>query len=452
MWRLGIAILLLGIAGLGAGFTFAHGDQTHAFITAPVERGVVASLVNATGSLQAQQTVEVSSQLSGQVAKVFVNFNDVVKTGQPLAQLDQEPFFARVNEASAALKMAAAMANLQKATVERAKFSVLNAHSDQSLAEALAAAAQAKQKEAERELERKTKLARTGSGSERDLSQALAARDTGAADLRASLEQIKMKAQAVQIAGADVRIAEANFENAEAVIEQRQAALDQAELDVKHTVLRSPIDGVIISRNVDPGQTIAVSLEAKTLFLIANNLDAMEVHGRIDEADIGRLKAGQAARFTVDAYPDRTFTGNVLQIRKASEVVQNVVTYTVIVSAANPDHLLLPNMTAELRIVVSDTGETLKIPNQALRFQPNATDEVPQPRVQDASESAPGTSSAVWIVGTDGRPQSISVQVGLGDDNHTQLLDGPLAEGQRLIVGVSNSQADLRFLGIRMGF
>jgi HlyD family secretion protein len=451
MWREDVAILLLAIAGFGAGFTFSNANQAQTFITAPVERGVVASVVNATGALQAQQTVDVSSQLSGQVAKVFVNFNDVVKVGQPLAQLDQEPFVARVNEAKAALKMATATANLQKATVERARLSVLNAHSDQCLAEALAAAAQAKQKEADREVERKTTLARTGSGSERDLSQAIAARDTGAADLRATLEQIKMKAQAIQIAEADVRIAEANFENAEAVIEQRQAALDQAELDVKHTVLSSPIDGVIISRNVDPGQTIAVSLEARTLFLIANDLDSMEIHGRIDEADIGSLKVGQTARFTVDAYPDRTFTGNVLQIRKASEVWQNVVTYTVIVSAANPDHLLLPNMTAELRIVVSDAGETLKIPNQALRFRPNATDEAAETREQDASESSSGPAT-VWELGNDGQPKSISVQVGLSDDNNTQLLEGPLAEGQPLIVGVSNSQAHPRFLGIRMGF
>jgi HlyD family secretion protein len=451
MWRLVIAILLLGIAGLGAGFTFSP-NQDHSFITAPVERGVVASVVNATGALQAQQTVDVSSQLSGQVAKVLVDFNDVVKAGQPLAQLDQEPFVVRVNEARAALKMATATANLQKATVERAKLSVLNAHSDQSLAEALAAAAQAKQKEAERELDRKTKLARTGSGSERDLSQALAARDTGAADLRATLEQITMKAQAVQIAEADVRIAEANLENAEAVIEQRQAALDQAELDVKHTVLRSPIDGVIISRKVDPGQTIAVSLEARTLFLIANDLDSMEVHGRIDEADIGSLRVGQTARFTVDAYAERTFTGHVLQIRKASEVWQNVVTYTVIVSAANPEHLLLPNMTAELRIVVSNTGETLKIPNQALRFRPDATDEDPKSGNQDKPESSPGTSATVWVVGNDDRPRSISVQVGVSDDNNTQLLRGPLTEGQPLIVGISNTQAHSRFLGIRMGF
>ncbi|MGA7011735.1 MAG: efflux RND transporter periplasmic adaptor subunit, partial [Pseudolabrys sp.] len=265
--------------------------------------------MSATGTLEAQTTVYISSQLSGQIAEVYVDFNDVVKAGQPLARLDQESFLAQVNEARADLKMATATVNLQQATVERAKLTVITARSEQRSAEAQAAAAQARQKETEKELERKTKLARTGSGSERDLSQALAARDTGAADLRAILEQVQIKEQAIQIAEADVRIAEANLENANGMVLQKQAALDRAELDLKRTVLRSPIDGVIISRYVDPGQTIAVSLEAATLFTIANNLDSMEVHGRIDEADVGRLKIGQTVRFTVDAYPDRTFKG-----------------------------------------------------------------------------------------------------------------------------------------------
>jgi HlyD family secretion protein len=244
-----------------------------------------------------------------------------------------------------------------------------------------------------------------------------------------------------------VRIAEANLENATAMVLQKQAVLAQAELDLERTVLRSPIDGVIISRYVDPGQTIAVTLEAATLFTIANNLALMEVHGRIDEADVGRLRTGQTVRFTVDAYPDRTFTGSVLQIRKAAEVTQNVVTYTAVVSAANPDHLLLPNMTAELSIIVSNTGGALTIPNQALRFRADVTDEAPN---KDAV-SAPSTSSTtVWVIGSDGQPKPISVKVGLSDDNNTQLLDGPLTEGQPLIVGVSNTQAP-RLLGIRMG-
>src|SRR5262249_34482087 len=161
--------------------------------------------------------------------------------------------------------------------------------------------------------------------------------------------------------------------NAKAVIDQKQGALDQAEFDLNRTILRSPIDGVIINRDVNPGQTVAVALEARTLFTIANDLESLEVHGRIDEADVGKIKVGQTARFTVDAYPDRTFTGKVLQIRKASEVVQNVVTYTAIIATPNPENLLLPNMTAELRIVVNNTEDTLKIPNGALRFQPAST-------------------------------------------------------------------------------
>jgi HlyD family secretion protein len=451
MWRLAIAILLLGVASLGMGFEFGRGNHAPNFITVPVERGAVARLVSATGTLEAQTTVYISSQLSGQIAEVYVDFNDVVKAGQPLARLDQESFLAQVNEARADLKMATATVNLQQATVERAKLTVITARSEQRSAEAQAAAAQARQKETEKELERKTKLARTGSGSERDLSQALAARDTGAADLRAILEQVQIKEQAIQIAEADVRIAEANLENANGMVLQKQAALDRAELDLKRTVLRSPIDGVIISRYVDPGQTIAVSLEAATLFTIANNLDSMEVHGRIDEADVGRLKIGQTVRFTVDSYPDRTFTGSVLQIRKAAEVMQNVVTYTAIISASNPEHLLLPNMTAELRIVVSDTGDTLTIPNQALRFRPDVTNE-PLEQKRDQVAASSRTAATVWVIGSDGRPKPISVQVGLSDDNKSQLLEGPLAEDQQLIVGVSNTQAHSRILGIRMGF
>jgi HlyD family secretion protein len=447
MWR--VTRVLVPLGAVVVGLTYAYGETNTApnYITAPVERGTIETLVQATGTVDAQITVDVSSQLSGRMADVFVNFNDVVKAGQPLAQLDQELFVARVNEAKAALKVATATNHVQQAAVERTKLVVVNARTDRRLAEALAAAAQAKQSETERELERKTKLSRTGYAPERDLSQARAATDTGAADLRAALEQVQMKAEAIEIAEADERMAEANLENAEAVIEQKQAALDQAESDLKRTVLRSPIDGIIIKREINPGQTIAVALEAKTLFTIANSLNSMEIHAKIDEADVGKLKVGQAARFTVDAYPDQTFSGSVLQIRKASEVVQNVVTYTAVVSAPNPDLLLLPGLTAELHIVIDDEGETLKIPNQALRFHPNIADE----NTPQTTTSSPGTSATVWVVGNDGRPAPVTVRVGQSDDNDTQLLDGSLTEGQPLIVGVANSQIQAGFLGLRLG-
>ena len=192
------------------------------------------------------------------------------------------------------------------------------------------------------------------------------------------------------------------------------------------------------------------AFEAKTLFKIANDLREMEVHGKIDEADVGQLKVGQTAQFTVDAYPDRTFSGQVLQIRKSPEVVQNVVTYTAIISAPNPDLLLLPGMTAQLRIVVSDTGEVLKIPNQALRFRPNGSGLADR---QNANQAASSEASAtVWLVGEDGRPNPTAVRLGASDDNSTALLEGPLSEGQQLIVGVANSQKQSGYFGLRLGF
>jgi HlyD family secretion protein len=177
----------------------------------------------------------------------------------------------------------------------------------------------------------------------------------------------------------------------------------------------------------------------------------MEVHGKIDEADVGQLKAGQAARFTVDAFPDRTFTGRVLQIRKSPEVVQNVVTYTTIISAPNPDLLLLPGMTAQLRIVVSDTGAVLKVPGQALRFRPPDAGSRSARRGQaEAASSRAGAT--VWLVGQDGKPNPIAVKLGATDDNGAELLEGPLAEGQQLIIGVANTQTPTRYFGVRLGF
>ena len=436
---------------VGLGYTYSHETSVPTFLTAPIERGSIATLVKASGTIEAVVSVDVSSQLSGQIAQVFVGFNDAVTAGQPIAQIDPEIFAARVNEAKAALKVAKATAEVQKAALERAKVAVANAQTAEKLAEEQSAANKARQDELEREVLRKVALARTGAGTERDLTQVRALRDAGAADLRASLDQIQMKTEAIAIAEAERLMAEANLENAQAVVEQKQAALDQAQLDLDRTVLRAPIDGIIIKRDVNPGQTVAVSLEAKTLFKIANDLREMEVHGMIDEADVGQLKVGQTAQFTVDAYPDRTFSGRVLQIRKSPDVVQNVVTYTTIVSAPNPDLLLLPGMTAQLRIVVSDISGVLKIPSQALRFRPSDSD--PASVHLSANRAASSNAAAtVWMVGTSGRPKEVPVRLGVSDDNGIELLEGPLAEGQEVIIGIANSQKQRGYFGVRLGF
>jgi len=449
--RLVALVALLGALMVGLGYPYSRESSVPTFLTAPIERGSISKLVKASGTVEAVVNVDVSSQLSGRIAEVFVNFNDDVSAGQPLAQIDQEIFAARVTEARAAFNVAGANAQVQTAALERARVAVANAQTAKKLAEAQFSANKARQDEAERDLQRKLQLARTGSVAEREVSQVRAARDAGAADLRGSTEQIQMKAEAIAIAEAERRMAEANVQNALAVVEQRQAALDQAQLDLDRTVLRAPIDGVIIKRDVNPGQTVAVSLEAKTLFTIANDLHQMEVHGKIDEADVGELKVGQAAQFTVDAYPERTFGGQVMQIRKSPEVVQNVVTYTAIISAPNPDLLLLPGMTAQLRIAVSNTDDVLKIPSQALRFRPkDAAPASPRPSANTAAAASPATT--VWLLGEDGRPSPVAVRIGAIDDNAAALLEGPLSEGQQIIVGTANSKGQGGYFGLRLGF
>jgi HlyD family secretion protein len=443
---------LLVFCALAAGLSYTDSQESpaHVYLTAPVERGSIATLVKASGTVEAVVTVDVSSQLSGRIADVFVSFNDSVKAGQPIAQIDPQIFAARVSEAKAALLVAKANARVQKAAMERAKIASVNARTAKRLAEAQSAAAKARLDEAEKDLQRKSLLARTGNVSEHELSHVWASRETTAADLRASLEQIQMKAEGITMAEAEQKMAEANVENAQAVVEEKQAALNQAEVDLARTVVRAPIDGIIIKRDVNPGQTVAVTLEAKTLFKIANDLKMMEVHGKIDEADVGQLKTGQPAKFTVDAYPNQTFTGKVQQIRKSPEVVQNVVTYTAIISAVNPDLLLLPGMTAQLRIVVSETSKTLKIPHQALRYRPDGA--AGSADRQTPGEAASNASSMVWVPGNDGEARPVPVKLGAADDNAAELLDGPLTEGQQLIVGVANSQKQSGYFGLRLGF
>jgi HlyD family secretion protein len=445
----GVAVLLICMLA-GLGYTSSQGHSPTAYLTATVERGSISTLVKASGTVEAVVTVDVSSQLSGRIADVFVNYNDSVKAGQPIAQIDLQIFDARVKEARAALLVGKANARVQKAAVERAKIAAVNAKTAKRLAEAQAAAARARRDEAEKDLQRKSLLARSGNVSDHEMSHVWASRETSAADLRASLEQVQMKAEAITIAEVEQQMAGANLENAEAVVEEKQAALNQAEVDLARTVVRAPINGIIIKRDVNPGQTVAVTLEAKTLFKIANDLKMMEVHGKIDEADVGQLRIGQLAKFTVDAYPNQTFAGKVQQIRKSPEVVQNVVTYTAIISAENPDLLLLPGMTAQLRIVVSEIAETLRIPNQALRYRPDGGAGAAERQMP--GEGASNALSTVWVPGNDGEARPVPVKLGAMDDIAAELLEGPLTEGEQLIVGVVNSQKQSGYFGLRLGF
>lgn len=448
--RLAIAAVLLCAIVVGLAYGQSRDSPRSSFVTAPVERGSISTVVRSTGTVEAVVTVDVSSEVSGRMADVFVDFNDEVKAGEVIARLDQEIFVARINEANADLKIAQAAAQQQEAALQRARVMAENARTARSIAAAELAAAQIRQDEAEREFERKLALSRAAAVSEREFTQSRTARDAGSAGLRAQQAQMTAKAEAIEVADAEVLMAEASVHSGQAVVEQKQALLAQAEANLQRTEIRAPIDGVVIKCAVNQGQTVAVSFEAKTLFTIAKDLRNMEVHGKIDEADVGRLKLGQTAKFTVDAHPDRTFTGRVRQIRKAPEVVQNVVSYTAVVSASNAELLLLPGMTATLRIVVDDTGDTLKIPNQALRFRPAAGANAGRAEASPASTT--DGAATVWVAGADGQPVPVMVTLGASDEGSTQVTGGPLAEGQRLIVGVANSQRRVGLFGIRLGF
>jgi HlyD family secretion protein len=441
-----LALLSAAVVIASAAYAVTRNSDEKLFIAAAVQRGTIATYVKATGTVDPVITVDVSSQLSGRIAEVLVNDNDAVTQGQVIARLDPDAYDARVSEARAALKVARANALLQKASLERAEVALRNSETARKVEEAQLQVGQAKQGELERDYQRFLILSRTGGVAERDMTQARALRDVGAASLRVIEQQINLKADAVEIARAEIAMAEANLVNAEAVVEQKQAALDQAEVDRERTQIRAPIDGIVIKRDVNPGQTVAVTLEAKTLFKIAHDLREMELRGRIDEADVGKLRIGQATTFTVDAYPDRQFNGKVLQIRKSPETTQNVVTYTAMISAPNADLLLMPGMTATLRIMVAESEDTLTIPSQSLRFRPagesGATAAVPEAR----------TSATIWLLDAGGTPISIPVRLGKDDGNIVQVLSDNIREGQQVIVGVATPRSHTGWLGLRLGY
>lgn len=369
--------------------------------------GRLSAAVSASGTLGARVTVQVGSQVSGQIAELLVDFNSPVKKGQVIARLDPASFATRVAQAQADLRAAQSAVQVARDTL--------------TMRQAELAKARIALDESGRNLERKRALVRELFLSPAELDSAQAAYDT-------AREQVRL-------AEASVQVARAQLANAEALVAQRQALLRQAEVELAHTVIRSPVDGVVISRNVDVGQTVAASLQAPVLFTIAQDLRQMELNIAVDEADVGRVKPGQTVRFTVDAYPGERFSGQVTQIRKAPQTVNNVVTYGVIASAANPDGKLLPGMTANARILTEEKERVLMVPNEALRFRPLNPDGSPVKLEVRNREEGPGIPGRVWVLGTDGRPQPIALRLGVSDGKATEVLRGDIRDGTEIILG-----------------
>src|SRR5262249_22015435 len=342
-----------------------------------VERGPLTAAVSATGNLNAVITVQVGSQVSGQIKDLLVDFNSIVKKNQVIARIDPDIFLAKVNQAKADLESAKATVLNQEAQIERARADVENARAALAEAKAQTAKAQVAVVDAKRDFDRKTELFARRLIARSDLDSSQAGHDSALAQVESAKAHEQALDAAIQSATAQLRVAQAMLVSARAQVDQKSAALKQAQVDLDHTTILAPVDGVVVSRQVDVGQTVAASLQAPGLFTIAQDLTKMQVETSVDEADIGRLKLDDRANFTVDAFPGETFTGTVTQIRKAPQVIQNVVTYTVIVGVGNPSGRLMPGMTANVKLVVAQKPNALKVPNAALRVRPAARDAAP---------------------------------------------------------------------------
>ncbi|WP_372620123.1 efflux RND transporter periplasmic adaptor subunit [Falsiroseomonas sp.] len=350
---------------------------------AETDRGPITSVVAATGTVNPVLSVQVGSQLSGQIRELFADFNTRVTAGQPVARLDTRTIEARQAAAAADRDSADAAVLVARAQAERAAAELGSATAQLTAARARADSADAQARDAEAELRRATELRARGVNAERDLSRAQFAAERMRADAAAARAAAAQQEAALAGAEAAIRTAQAQVAAAEAAAAQRAAQLRQVEVDLANATIRAPIDGVVISRSVDIGQTVAASLQAPVIFMIAASLDEMEVWATVDEGDIGRIRAGQEVSFTVAAHPGVDLRGSVKEIRLAPTTVQNVVTYTVVVSAPNHGGRMLPGMTATLRIVTDQRAAALRVPNAALRWRPpgGSADAVPQPGV-----------------------------------------------------------------------
>ena len=365
MSRKNVLVLVAAVAVLAAaGAVYAWWNSRNGateYRLAKVERGGITAAVATTGTVNPVTSVQVGSQVSGQVKELFVDFNSEVKKGQVIARIDSDSFNLRVNQALADLEAARATVLSQRANV-----AALQAEVSRSKVTA---------GEAERELQRNKGLF------EKNFVSA-AALDKAQAAFEAAREQHKA-AQAQLAAG------QAQVTNVEALVRQREAQLSQSKVDLDRTTIRAPVDGIVVKKSVEPGQTVAASLQAPELFVIAQDLRSMQVDTSVDEAEVGRIREGQQASFTVDSFPGRMFRGEVRQVRRAATVVQNVVTYTAVIGTSNPNLELFPGMTANVRIVTDTRESVLKVPNSALRFRPAGA--APEPR-ESGGSAEPGAA------------------------------------------------------------
>ncbi|MBK9080904.1 MAG: efflux RND transporter periplasmic adaptor subunit [Rhizobiales bacterium] len=369
---LALVLVLAGVAGW-AWFDRSRAAAPEAnWRTAKVDRGAIVAAVSATGTINPISTVIVGSQMSGLVKEILVDFNSRVKAGDVVARLDDTQVRARLEGARADLAQAQAQVAMQQAQTLKNAADAQRARAQLADVEAQMKRLELVIADAEKTFQRQSELNRRGVASAVTLQSARTALDTQRAQRASAEAQIGSAKASIAALEADAKVIAAQTLAAQATAQQRAAVVKQIEVDLSNTEIRSPVEGVVVQRQIELGQTVAASLQAPTLFLIAQDLSEMEIYANIDETDVGRVKEGQTVTFTVNAYPARTFEGRLKLVRLGSQTVQNVVIYTAIVSVANPRLELKPGMTANLRIVTDRRENVLRAPNAALRWRPPA--------------------------------------------------------------------------------
>jgi HlyD family secretion protein len=379
-WIIATVVVAAGVAGVLA-YQRAHQTKAPKFVTVPLDRGRIVARVTATGTLSALVTVQIGAQVSGRIAEIHADFNSPVKKNQVIAKIDSQFFQAAVEQAKA--NLVAAQGQLVKS--------------------------QAQAVDAERQATRSKQLREDKLVAQADL-------DTAESNAAAA------RAQAAAMQGA---------------VEQAKAALHQAQLNLEYTVITSPINGVVISRAVDVGQTVASAFQAPTLFTIAEDLMKMQVDTNVAEADVGKLQPGMEATFTVDAYPTERFKGKVRQIRNAPQTVQNVVTYDAVIDVDNGALKLKPGMTANVTFTYAEKDDVLKVPNSALRWKPTA-DLLPKPDGGTSStghkkrEMLPPDRRNLWVLRGE-TPSQVQIKIGVTDGTTTEVVEGDVKQGDAVI-------------------
>ena len=427
-WRWGVAAgVVLGLSVAGIAWR-SHLQSSIRYDTVTVERGSIQARVTATGNLSAVVDVLVSSQVSGNIKALYADWNSKVTKGQLVALIDPELFQSQVDQATATFRSAHSATLTAQAQLEKTKSDWSAAKAAQKNAEAIAAKDLANQTYAKAQWERARTLLGEGIMAQQDYDTAKATYDASQAQLAADQAQIEAAIQNLHAAEASVRVAQSQLGSARAQERQAQAALHQAQINLDHTRILAPVDGTIVARRMDVGQTVASTLNPPVIFEIAQDLAKMQVDTNVAEADVGNVARGQKATFTVDSYPETTFSGLVADIRKAPIITQNVVTYDVVITVDNSELKLFPGMTANVSILTARLDDTLKVPNAAVRFRPSVA------VLKKLGIPQPAPDKQQLYVLARGSLKPVPVKLGLSDGRYTAVTSDQLQLGTQVVI------------------